>query len=326
MVALTERASLALGRLDARISDSPVGSAWQLRAAWTGYATALRLQGHEVDEIDVFSWGCALSLPGRPRLSTLDDPFADFACWQAQFAGNARRHWRDDLGALVEADPSYGGPRLLRALEAVRQIAMREPAIDAWLSLPLLLQRMTITRCPLPCLVVGEKRLRFGQPTDEAVLRRLLKSCAEAADTGLERLYAIERDRLRAARTIQAASRPGALPRLLTRLQAKPMVGPQTIAREFGLGISGAGKLLARAAHAGLVREVRGTRAWKVYITPDLAVTMGLAAPARGRPRRDAAPLLHDRDLSDVLAAFDAEMASLAPLLPSDADHSSDFV
>src|SRR3546814_1630475 len=66
------------------------------------------------------------TLVRSPRIATLDDPFEGFARWQAQFAGNTRRHWREDLGARVEPDPSYAGPRLIRALEALRQISRSE--------------------------------------------------------------------------------------------------------------------------------------------------------------------------------------------------------
>lgn len=310
LAAALEPASMAIARLDARISASSCVSAWQMRAAWSGFARALQLQGHEIDEIDVFAWGCGVHLPARPRLPTLDDPFAGFPRWQTQFADNARRHWREDLGVLVTPDADYAGPRLVRALEALRQISCGEPTIDAWLTLPLLLQRLGFTRALLPCLVVGEKRLRCGQPADESVLRRLLKSLGEAAATGLDRIEALERARLRAGRAIAAAHRAGALPRLAARLQSRPVASPQAIAREFRITISGAGKLLARAAEAGLVREVRGTQAWKLYLAPDLAVAFGFVDPPRGRPRRDPPPLPHDRDLAAILAAFDEDMAA----------------
>lgn len=310
LAASLEQATAAIARLDARNSATSVGTAWQLRAAWTGYARALQMQGQEIDEIDVYLWGCALPLPGRQRLSTTHDPFDAFADWQTQFAGNAKRHWLEDRGALVEPDPGYAGPQLIRALEALRQISIVEPGIEAWLALPLLLQRLGVTRTLLPCLVTGEKRLRFGQPADEALLRRLLKALAQVAEGALDRLDALERDRLRAARAILAAHRPGALPRLLARLQVRPVASPQVIADEFGVTISGAGKLLTRAADAALVVEVRGTQSWKLYAAHDLAVTFGLIAPKRGRPRVEPPPLPHDRSLAEVLRSFDDEMAA----------------
>ncbi len=310
LVALLDRTGTAIARLDARVTASSVVPAWRLRAAWSGYARALQLQSIEIDEIDVYSWGCALPLPGRHRLSTTQDPFAAFADWRTQFAGNAKRHWREDLGALVVPDPGYAGPQLIRALETLRQISIAVAGIEAWLALPLLLQRLGVTRVLLPCLVTGEKRLRFDQPADEALLRRLLKALAHIAEGALDRLDTLERDRLRAARAILAARRPGALPRLLARLQVRPIASPQAIADEFEVTISGAGKLLTRAADAALVVEVRGTQSWKLYAAHDLAVTLGLSAPKRGRPRVEPPPLPHDRSLAEILRSFDDEMAA----------------
>ena len=63
------RTMASIGRLDARISVSSVAPAWMLRASWTGYATALRLQQHEIEEIDVISHFTGVSIPGRPPLS-----------------------------------------------------------------------------------------------------------------------------------------------------------------------------------------------------------------------------------------------------------------
>jgi hypothetical protein len=55
--------SAAIARLDARISGSFVSKPWIVRAAWSGYAGALQLQGAEIEEIDVFSRACDLKSP-----------------------------------------------------------------------------------------------------------------------------------------------------------------------------------------------------------------------------------------------------------------------
>src|SRR3546814_3017232 len=65
MVAALASCSAAIARLDVRISVSSVASAWARRAAWSGYTRALQLQSAEIDELDVFSWGCGLQIPGR---------------------------------------------------------------------------------------------------------------------------------------------------------------------------------------------------------------------------------------------------------------------
>src|SRR3546814_15145200 len=67
MVAAMASCSAAIARLDVGISVSSVASAWARRAAWSGYTLPLQLQPAEIDEIDVFSWGCGLPIPGRPR-------------------------------------------------------------------------------------------------------------------------------------------------------------------------------------------------------------------------------------------------------------------
>ena len=313
---LVEDAATAIGRLDARITASPVAAAWRLRAAWTGYAHALQLQGHEIDEIDVFAFGCGIQVPGRAHLTTVYDPFEQFEPWRRQLVDRPAQHWREGIGAAVDPDPNYAGPRLIRALEALRQISLGDPSIEAWLALPVLLARMGITQTPLPCLVSGEKRLRFAQAADPALLRRLLRALAEHATTGLARLDALEHDRNLAVKSIAASARQASLTRLAAQLQFKPVTSPQGLSSEFGITIAGAGKLLSRAEAAGLVKEVRGTQAWKLYLTPDLAVSFSLAPPARGRPRGNPPPLSSDTKLAASLDAFDREMAQLIDRYP----------
>lgn len=65
MVAAIASCTAAIARLDARIMTSSVASAWRRRAAWMGYTRALQLQAIEIDEIDVFSWGCELKIANR---------------------------------------------------------------------------------------------------------------------------------------------------------------------------------------------------------------------------------------------------------------------
>src|SRR3546814_627275 len=86
MVAAMASCSAAIARLDVGISVSSVASAWARRAAWSGYTRALQLQSAEIDEIDVFSWGCGLQIPGRPLRSTTVDLFDRFEVWATAMA------------------------------------------------------------------------------------------------------------------------------------------------------------------------------------------------------------------------------------------------
>ena len=65
--------------------------------------------------------------------------------------------------------------------------------------------------------------------------------------------------------------------------------------RHLKLTLSGADKLPNRAASSGLLLEVSGRRAWRVYAVPDLAVTLRFVGPPIRRPRT--------RPASDMLGA-----------------------
>ena len=84
------------------------------------------------------------------------------------------------------------------------------------------LQRSGVTRGLLPCLVAAERRLRFWTAVDDGLLTQLLDQLADAAELGLSRLVALERDRLSAARAVAQSFRPGTLLPLLARPVASP--------------------------------------------------------------------------------------------------------
>src|SRR3546814_12615872 len=102
--------------------------------------------------------------------------------------------------------------------------------------------------------------------SDLAIVARFLRQIAEAAATGLQRLDAMEEHRLRAAAVAGNILRPGKLFPLLAFLQLRPVTSPRVVARQLELSISGAGKLLARAADAGLLVEISGRTDWRTYL------------------------------------------------------------
>ena len=173
--------------------------------------------------------------------------------------------------------------------------------------MPMLLKALGVTHTPLPCLVVADKALRLAPHDRDAIVPRYLKALARNAEAGLARLEAMEADRLRGAAVIARLRRPGALPALMALLQRRPGLRPLAVAKLLGLTISGAGKLLARAAADGLVVEISGRQAWRIYLTPDLAAAFGFVARPIGRP---PAPPAAAR-LEPVLAQFDLEMAAI---------------
>jgi len=106
LASFLEETSLAIARLDARISASPMREAWSLRASWTGYSTAQQLQGLEIDEADTFSWAIGVALPHRPLRPSVDDPFDGFSAWRQALDAKGR-HWREDLPFTVDLPDTW---------------------------------------------------------------------------------------------------------------------------------------------------------------------------------------------------------------------------
>lgn len=308
MLAL-ERAAFAIARLDARVSATCVREAWVERASWTGFAAALQGQGVEIEEIDVFLRETDVPLPQRALLATniLDD--GQHVAWQASLAKSQVPHWRELVSypRTLSADWAQR-PVLLRALELTADHARRDRSADPALSLPRLLQALGIVRTPLPCLVLNDKAWRLAPRDRQAIRLRFLKHLASAADHGLARLRRLESDRARAAETLAQLRRPGQIPELLALLSQRPALSPRKVQLALGLTISGAGKLLARAAEFKLVAEVSGRQAWKLYLAPDLAIEYGFLDAPRGRPRKICAPLPR---IDATLRAFDQQMEEI---------------
>src|SRR3546814_6320951 len=76
-----------------------------MRAAWTGYARALQLQSTEIEEIDLFSWGCGLKIPGRPAIPSHVDLFDRWDDWRAALRDTDKHQWRDRLPTAI-GDPA----------------------------------------------------------------------------------------------------------------------------------------------------------------------------------------------------------------------------
>lgn len=306
---LIERASVAIGRLDAHVSASSAAKAWSLRAAWIGYTRALQLVGTEIDEIDVFLWGSGVSIPHRPRRHTLDDSFARFAPWRARLVAGGR-HWAEDLPFAPTSDQSGRPvPMLVRALALQAAYLKAERSIDAWLSLPVFLHRLGLTERPLPCLVEGDRRLLFAPRDHGPSSRRILRGLEAAALKGRKALIAIEDGHVLAISALANEARPTALKRLVALLMQAPVQSPESVARHLKLTLSGAGKLLSRAASLGLILEVSGRRAWRTYVVPDLAIALGFIAPPKGRPRSRPTLDIPHADINSMLQNFDREMA-----------------
>lgn len=316
MIAAIASCTAAISRLDARICVSLVASAWTRRAAWSGYTQALQLQSAEIDEIDVFSWGCGLQIPGRPLRSTTLDLFDRFDAWASELANPNPLAWRDALPtAIGEPTVAKEHPALIRALDQLRQHARINGSALPWLSLPFALRDMGLTASALPCLTGGAKAFRLKRQPDSNDWLAVLRALEVAARVGLERLHDLERSHRDAQRAIVGQFRPGALPRLLALSAHHPLLSPQSVADRLGLSVAGASKLLERAVSARLLVEITERRSWRLFLCPDLAIEFGYVKRARGRPKTEIPSPPPSRDLVAAFDAFDAEMGEIDRLL-----------
>src|SRR3546814_8888938 len=204
-----------------------------MRAAWTGYARALQLQSTEIEQIDLFSWGCGLKIPGRPAIPSHVDLFDRCDDWRAALRDTDKHQWRDRLPTAI-GDPAVADehPPLVRALDTLRQLARIDHSTTAWLSAPFALRDRGLSATPRPCLVGGAKAFRMKPRPGEADWFTVLRDLASAAAIGLERLHGLKRGYRDAQRTIAAEYRPGALPRLLALSQHRPLLSPQSRSEE----------------------------------------------------------------------------------------------
>jgi hypothetical protein len=324
-------ASAAIARLDARIAVSFVAPAWKLRARWTGYASALRLQQIPLEEIDIIAAHCSIVLAGRKPPEMAWVPEHEFDNWQNTLVEAPGRHWREDLPFTF--DPPHGwkeAPALARALTLLDAWARSDRTSAPWLAFPVTLRRLGITQTALPCLVAGDAAQRFALEARPAMFKRLLKQLRRLAEDGLDRLDHLEAFRLRCAAAIAGEHRPGKLDELVRVCLTHPCLGARSLAPMLGLTISGAGKLLERARRLGLLVETSGRGSWRSYIAADVALALGLRAPERGRPRSQPQPT---RAVGDILRDFDAEMAAIDARLgrprsapaPTVSDHDIDL-
>lgn len=168
---------------------------------------------------------------------------------------------------------------------------------------------------PLPCLVGGVKAFRLKRTVGDEDWYAAMRSLEASATANLARLHELEKLHRAAQHAIVAEYRPGHLPGLAALLHHRPLLSPQSLAELLSMSVAGASKLLGRAVDCGLLVEITQRRTWRVFLSTDLAIEFGFAAPKRGRPRNVGPPPPASRELSEVFDAFDREMENIDKLL-----------
>ncbi len=308
-----ERAALALGRLDQALSGHPLRTAWLHRARLGAAQRGAAEDGRAVD-------------PGRLLALVLELPADRRRDYGAE--AHALRLFRalqrqdDEMGEgeTGGAGAADAAPALDDLLEILDREAGRHPVLSAaghalwqWrrsgrppgigqVAVPLFLARTGLAGAPLPGLCLAPPP---AEPLD-LWLGRWLNGLAARADQarrgldGLALTWTLWRRRIGERRS---SSR---LVRLAGLAAAMPRLSPALAERHLGCTRRGACLLLAELARLGVLREVTGRRAWKLYVTEDLGtpdlgaapppgpdIPAGDAATVPDTPARDMAALRH---------------------------------
>ncbi|KHL24210.1 hypothetical protein PK98_14540 [Croceibacterium mercuriale] len=307
-----EGAALAIGRLDARISASFCKERWHEEATMAGFATSLRAHDSSAAESDLFSHLRGTPLPHRLPATLKQEDCAVFEEWRSALQVRAAPPWRELVHVAVDLPEAWdAAPALLRLLALAAHHTQQQPSTAPPI-MPRLLQALGLSEAVLPSLVIIDPAWRHRPRKVAASVRRSLRRLTRAALRARKRLARIEAGATHAARVLDGEPRAGALRPLIDLVGRHGIVTPRGIAREYGLSISGAGKLLARAARLGLVVEVSGRASWRTYLSPHLAIEFGYVEAPRGRP-----PALAPRPLplTPTLQAFDDELAAIDAML-----------
>ncbi|WP_121120133.1 hypothetical protein [Croceibacterium ferulae] len=310
-----EATALAIARLDSRISASFCQRRWHEEAVLTGFATGLRARGSNVAESHLFSELRGIPLPHQLPATLTQEDRASLERWKTALKMRAVPHWRELVDAPVDMPEGWdASPALLRLLALAAHQVQQQPSRELPV-MPRLLQAFGLSEAVLPALVIIDPAWRHRPRNSAASVRRSLRQLTRAALHARKRLARLETGANHAARMLSEETRAGALDRLIGMIERDGIVTPRGVARQTRLSISGAGKLLARAAKLGLLVEVSGRTSWRTYLSPHLAIEFGYVAARRGRPPGPPpvppSSLPTWRTFDDEMAAIDAMLARI---------------
>ena len=272
MTALFQKACLAIGTLDGKLSSSRLRDGWACRRRISATVSAAAADGIKIDPSRLVRL-----LTGLHVVRWRD--FGAEAAAIRIFGETAGQGEAADLlveRVVGEVSVSNVVSATLAAVEAGM------PRSSAFIAFPFVLRRLGLTEHVL----VGISPLsQFGQP-DQALLDSAIRGRRE-----LETLS------LSWSRWTRALGRRNSNSRHLSVLAAAASmtaVAPAQIARMHGMTTRGAALLLAEMVELGIMREVSGRETWQVYQVEDMHGRQEETAEEIDMP--DLAALMTDLD------------------------------
>ena len=297
LIMALELAAVAIGRLDAALSGSPLLPAWTF---WTGLDTARRhaeADGRRVNlhRLAAYLYGLPLKLDPALQLAERGSDISALA-----YAVELRS-W------LIHPDAGQEQARAA-ALETLRQTGAGHPALigaalglHRWLrelgerapvraALPLYLQERGLIRRHIPALS-GSDALKAGSFERDEFALRVIRAFTSEAEDGLALLGTLEREWREARNRVGQRARQRStsrLPRAVDLLAASPLLSVTALAQALGCSVEGASQMLDELVRLEIAAEVtgmsgRGVR--RLYGLGGLLPIRGETTAARRRPK-----------------------------------------
>lgn len=293
------RAAAATARLDQAAAAHPLLPALTYRTRLDAVRHQAAADGHVIDP-----WHLAALIEGlRPRLDGAARIADAGGIFDAGRTALAYHRWLvtpdpdedaaiDDALAELHAATATGVPLLDAAAASWRwldrggaRLPLRAALVRYWVSTGTL-------RAPLP--LTGAVALRADTDWDpDSWTAAFLTAMADEAAAALNTLVELERAWFAARRAVAGRRRHSRAPAAVDLLAAAPLISATTLATALGLSIKSAIVLLDDLARLGVVVEVTGRAARRLFGLRGLAPLAAVAAPprrpapgrGRGRPR-----------------------------------------
>lgn len=306
----TERAALAVGRLDAALEGHPLLPAWQHWVRLEAVRRHAALDGFRIDPHRLAAQIEGLRL--RPLgTAALHERGADrdglnhaLLLYGFQVAAADRRSERD-LDATTDAvehrrlveealwrlcAPAPGALIPGIALAMRDWIAADRPRGAVRAAVPAALQAAGLSRALLPILAGADTLRPDGTMQPAGWALAFARSLEREAEDGREILRRLEHGWRQARSRIGNRRRHSRLPAAVDLLAAAPLLGPARLAALLGCSVRGAAKMMAELAACGAAVEVTGRGSHQLYGLSGTEAIRGETAGARrfgarrGRP------------------------------------------
>lgn len=275
-----EAASLALGRLEALVSVSPVRRAWLRRSTFLAAVRGLQADGYSFEVERLFA--LAENLP-VPRLK---DYGVDRVALDALAQVLPLMHSAEGASP---APPPTGGDQEL-ALKLLRQalgagatlpdalLGVRHwVATDGRPSLGLaafaqVLAERGVTRAPVPWLAgaIPARAVLTDGLSRTRWMRRALQELAGAAEAGIRVLEALEATREAWHRRLGSRRSTSRIELVVELALAYPVLSPVLVARLLGASVRGSAMLLDQLVELQILLPPKREGTWRFFIAADL--------------------------------------------------------